>query len=117
MATPNTPKLKFNDFLDQKMEYRSGGKEQWKHIKKVWEGLKLRWTKAGYLGGGPPTGAQLKTMECGLRETLQEARDKEVERNKSRLFKNQGTKQRERAEAELKNRNLGYRGDAQSATE
>lgn len=42
MATPNTPKLKFNEFLDKKMEYRSGGKGQWKHIKKVWEGLKLK---------------------------------------------------------------------------
>lgn len=96
MTTPNTPKLKFNDFLDQKIENRSGGKEQWKPIKKVWEGLKLKWTQAGYLGGGPPTGVQLSTMECGLRETLQEARDKEVERNKSHMFKKEGTKQRER---------------------
>jgi hypothetical protein len=41
-------------------------------------------------------------MECGLRETLQEARDKEIGRNKAHLLRNQGTKQRERAEEELK---------------
>lgn len=69
MANPNTPKLRFNEFLEQKIEYRSGGKERWTPIKKVWEGLKLRWTQAGYLGGWPPTGAQLKTMECELRGT------------------------------------------------
>lgn len=90
MAIPNTPKLKFNDFLDQKMQDRSGGKEQWKSIKKVWEGLKLKWTQAGYLGGGPPTRVQLSTMESGLREAVQVARDGEVEKNKSHLFKKEG---------------------------
>ena len=66
------------------MEYRSGGKGQWKDIKKVWEGVKLRWTQAGYLGGGLPTGVQLKTMECGLRE-------KEAEKNKIHVFKKEGS--------------------------
>ena len=91
MATPNTPKLRFNEFLEQKIEYRSGGKGQWKHMKKVWEGLKLKWTQEGHLGGGPPSAVQLKTMECGLKETLQEAREKETEKNKIQVFKKEGS--------------------------
>lgn len=101
MATPQPPKLKFNDFLDQRMQDRSGGKEQWKSIKKVWEGLKLKWTQAGYLVGGTPNRVQLSTMEGELREALQEAKDREIEQNKLHVFKKEGTKQREKAEAEL----------------
>ncbi|XP_031689057.1 uncharacterized protein LOC116375798 [Oncorhynchus kisutch] len=102
MATPQPPKFKFNDFLDQRMQDRSGGKEQWKSIKKVWEGLKLKWTQAGYLVGGTPNRIQLSTMEGELSEALQEAKDKEIEQSKLHVFKKEGTKQREKAEAELK---------------
>lgn len=87
MATSQPPKLKFNDFLDQRMQDRSGGKEQWKSIRKVWEGLKLKWTQAGYLVGGIPNRTQLSTMEGELREALQEAKDRETEQNKLHLFK------------------------------
>lgn len=102
MATTTVPKFKFNEYLDQRMQDRAGGKEQYKSIKKVWEGVKLKWTQAGYLSGSAPSKGHLSTMEKELGEAVKEGIASEEERNRAHLFKKEGTKHRERAEAELK---------------
>uniref|UniRef100_A0A4W5MBV4 Globin domain-containing protein n=1 Tax=Hucho hucho TaxID=62062 RepID=A0A4W5MBV4_9TELE len=102
MASGQVPKLRFSELLDQRMRDRAGGKEQYKAIQKVWEGVRVRWVQAGYLSGGPPSKEQLQIMERELDEGVREARENESERNKMHLFKKDGTRHREKAEAELK---------------
>ncbi|CAB1342795.1 unnamed protein product, partial [Coregonus sp. 'balchen'] len=51
---------------------RAGGKEQYKIVKKVWEGVKLKWTQAGYFSGGAPSKGQLTSMEKELEEAVKE---------------------------------------------
>ena len=102
MSAATTPKLKFNDFLDQSMMDRAGGKEQYNKIKSVWEGIKLKWTQAGYLSGAPPVEERLKAMQRELQEDVGKATASETERNIAHLFQKKGTREKERAEAELK---------------
>ncbi|CAB1345579.1 unnamed protein product, partial [Coregonus sp. 'balchen'] len=102
MAGPNTTKPKFNEYLEQRMTERAGGKEQYKKVKKVWEEVKLRWTQEGYLRGGPPSEEELKIMEKGLEVAVEKAKGEEEGKNKEHKFKNKGTKERERAEEELR---------------
>lgn len=100
-ATPPT-KLKFSEYLEQKIQDRAGGEEQYKAIRKVWEEVKLRWTQAGYFSGGAPTKGQLMVMEEGLKEAVQKGIEGEIEGNRKHMFKKKGTKNREKAEAELR---------------
>lgn len=96
MAFVTIPKFKFNDYLDQRIQERSGGKQEYKSIKKVWEGVKLRWTQAGYLSGVAPSRGQLIAMERELGEAVNEGRESEAERNKNHLFRKEGSRHRER---------------------
>ena len=102
MSAATTPKLKFNEYLDQSMIDIAGGKEQCSKVKKVWERIKLKWTRAGCFSGGPPTGGKLQSMQEELEDAVEEARASETERNKIHMFRKEGTRERERAEAELK---------------
>ena len=87
MSAATTPKLKINEYLDQSMIDRAGGKEQYSKVKKVWERIKLKWTQAGYFSGGPPTGGKLQSMQKELEDAVEKARASETERNKIHMFK------------------------------
>ena len=96
MSAATTPKLKFNDYLDQSMIDRAGGKKQYGKVEKVWKGLRIRWTQAGYFSGGPPTGGKLQDMQTELEDAVEHAKASEAERNKIHRFKKVGTRERER---------------------
>ncbi|CAB1312810.1 unnamed protein product, partial [Coregonus sp. 'balchen'] len=102
MAGPNIAKPKFNEYLQQRMTERVGGKEKYKKVKKVWEEVKLRWTQAGYLRGGPPSEEELKIMEKSLEVAVEKAKGEEEGKNKAHRFKKEGTKKRKRAQGELR---------------
>ncbi|XP_052346155.1 uncharacterized protein LOC127914390 [Oncorhynchus keta] len=101
MSAATTPKLGFSEYLDQSIIHVAGGKEQYEKVEKVWKGLRLKWTQAGYFSGGPPTGGNLQDMQKKLLEDAGKATASETERNKAHWFKKEGTRERMRAEAEL----------------
>ncbi|XP_055773112.1 uncharacterized protein LOC129850998 [Salvelinus fontinalis] len=102
MTTTIVPKHKFNEYLDQRMKDRAGGKLHYKPVKRVWEEVRLRWIQAGFLSGVAPSKGQLLIMKKELEEAVKQGIECEVDKNKSHLFKKEGTKQREKAEAEMK---------------
>ena len=102
MASITVPKLKFNEYLDQRIQERAGGKQEYKSIKKIWGEIRLRWTQAGYISGVAPSREQLSAMERELDEAVRHGKESEAEKNSSHFFKKKGTKERERAEAELR---------------
>lgn len=55
-------------------------------------------------------------MQKGLEDAVAEAKAGEVDRNREHFFKNDGTKERERTEDELKNRDVGHRRNQTGAT-
>lgn len=77
-------------------------KKQYGKVEKVWKGLRIRWTQAGYFSGGPPTGGKLQDMQTELEDAVEHAKASEAERNNIHRFKKVGTRERERAEGELK---------------
>ena len=104
MTTTIVPKHKFNEYLDQRMKDRAGGKLHYKPVKRVWEEVRLRWFQAGFLSGVAvaPSKGQLLIMEKELEEAVKQGIECEVDKNKSHLFKKEGTKQREKAQAEMR---------------
>lgn len=73
-------KLKFTEYLDKKIRDRSGSKDQYNKIRKVWERIKLKWIQAGYFSGDLPSEGDLSIMQKGLKDAVAEAKAGEVDR-------------------------------------
>nr|XP_046190081.1 uncharacterized protein LOC124018769 [Oncorhynchus gorbuscha]XP_046190082.1 uncharacterized protein LOC124018769 [Oncorhynchus gorbuscha]XP_046190083.1 uncharacterized protein LOC124018769 [Oncorhynchus gorbuscha] len=95
-------KLKLTEYLDKQIRDRSGSKDQYNKIRKVWERIKLKWIQAGYFSGDLPSEGDLSIMQKRLKDAVAEAKAGEVDRNSEHFFKNDGTKDRERTEDEFK---------------
>lgn len=111
MASITVPKLKFNEYLDQRIQERAGGKQEYKTIKKIWGEIRLRWTQAGYIGGVAPSREQLSTMERELEEAVRHGRESEAEKNSSHFFQEKRNEGERESGGGAENRDMGNRGE------